>query len=811
MEFTKITKNVLRFAMEESVKFGHTYVGSEHILLGLLIEKNGLAHSMLEANGIDEITVRKMIEQNIDTSRDTLTFEASGYSPSAKRILKRAEDEAKELHADKVGTEHLLVAILKDQDCLAIRILNTIKGSNIKKMYVDLINALGASDKSLNIKRNDPLSNTPVLDMFSKDLTEYARHDLIDPVIGREQEINRVIQILSRRTKNNPCLVGEPGVGKTSVAEGLALMINNKSVPENLRDMRVVMLDLSAMVAGTKFRGEFEERIKRVIDELSANKNIILFIDEIHTIIGAGGPEGALDAANILKPALARGEIQVIGATTMDEYRKHIEKDAALERRFQTVEVREPSEDESVAILKGLKKRYESFHKVTISDKAIVAAVKLSVRYIPDRNLPDKAIDLIDEACSKLKIKSYDVPSEIKDLEKEIKELEDEKEKLISKDMIEEASEIKKKQATKKYKYEMMLSELNEKRKKNELTVTDDDIADVVSSWTKIPVKKLTQDENEKLMQLEDTLHKKVIGQEDAINIVSKAIRRNRVGIKDPNRPIGTFLFLGPTGVGKTELCKAISDSLFGSDKNMIRIDMSEYMEKYTVSKLIGSPPGYVGHDEGGQLTEKIRRNPYSVVLFDEIEKADQDVFNVLLQVLDEGHMTDSMGRKVSFKNAIIIMTSNVGANRIIDNNKPGFGLQEKDAEKEYTEMKDNVLSEVKKIFKPEFINRIDDIIVFHKLSRDDAAKILEINLRDIRNRTKENLKLDFKLDKQAKELILENGFKEEYGARELKRTVTSMLEDLIAEEKLKGNIHSGDNITICVKDKKLAIKKVDE
>ena len=811
MEFTKFTKNVLRFAMEESTKFGHTYVGSEHILLGLLIEKNGLAHSMLEANGIDEITVRKMIEQNIDSSRDTLTLEASGYSPSAKRILKRAEDEAKELHADKVGTEHLLVAILKDQDCLAIRILNTIKGSNIKKMYVDLINTLGASDKSLNIKRNDPLSNTPVLDMFSKDLTEYAKHDLIDPVIGREQEINRVIQILSRRTKNNTCLVGEPGVGKTSVAEGLAIMINNKTIPENLQDMRVVMLDLSAMVAGTKFRGEFEERIKRVIDELAANKNIILFIDEIHTIIGAGGPEGALDAANILKPALARGEIQVIGATTMDEYRKHIEKDAALERRFQTVEVREPSEEESIEILKGLKKRYESFHKVAISDKAIEAAVKLSVRYIPDRNLPDKAIDLIDEACSKLKIKSYDVPAEIKDLEKEIKELEAEKEKLISKDMIEEASEIKKKQATKKYKYETMLDELTEKRKKNELTVTEDDIADVVSSWTKIPVRKLTQDENERLMQLEDTLHKKVIGQEDAINIVSKAIRRNRVGIKDPNRPIGTFLFLGPTGVGKTELCKAISDSLFGSDKNMIRIDMSEYMEKYTVSKLIGSPPGYVGHDEGGQLTEKIRRNPYSVVLFDEIEKADQDVFNVLLQVLDEGHMTDAMGRKVSFKNAIIIMTSNVGANRIIDNNKPGFGLQEKDAEKEYNEMKDNVLSEVKKIFKPEFINRIDDIIVFHKLSCDDAAKILEINLRDIRNRTKENLKLDFKLDKQAKELILENGFKEEYGARELKRTVTSMLEDLIAEEKLKGNIHSGDSITICVKDKKLAVKSVDE
>ena len=811
MDSTKVAKKVLNIAMSESVRFGHTYVGTEHILLGLLIEKSGVAHDLLISNGIDELTVRKMIEQNIDSGKEILTIEASGYSPSATRILKRAEEEAKELHADKIGTEHILIAILKDQDCLAIRILNTIKGTNIKKMYVELLSAIGASDKSLNIKKNDPFSTTPVLDMFSKDLTDYAKHDLVDPVIGREQEINRVIQILSRRTKNNPCLVGEPGVGKTSIAEGLAQMVVNGTVPDNLKDARVVMLDISGMVAGTKYRGEFEERIKRIIEELSANKNIILFIDEIHTIIGAGGAEGALDAANILKPALARGEIQVIGATTIDEYRKHIEKDAALERRFQTVEVREPNEQESIAILKGLRKRYEKFHKVTISDEAIEDAVKLSIRYIPDRNLPDKAIDLVDEACSKLKIKSYDLPQDIKQLENEIKELEAEKEKLISKDLIEEAAEVKKRQSSKRYKYEVMLAELNEKRKQNELVVTSDDIADIVSGWTKIPVKKLTEDENEKLMHLEETLHKKVIGQEDAISIVAKAIRRNRVGIKDPNRPIGTFLFLGPTGVGKTELCKAISYSLFGSDKNLIRIDMSEYMEKYTVSKLIGSPPGYVGHDEGGQLTEKIRRNPYSVVLFDEIEKADQDIFNVLLQVLDEGHMTDSLGRKVSFKNAIIIMTSNVGANRIIDNNKPGFGLSEKNEENEYKEMKDNVITEVKKIFRPEFINRIDDIIVFHKLSRDEAAKILEINLREIKNRTKENLQIDFKLDKQAKELVLNKGFKEEFGARELKRTLTSMLEDLIAEEKLKGNIHSGDNITIAANDDKLVIKKIDE
>ncbi len=811
MEYTKISKKVLHTALIESQRFGHSYVGTEHILLGLLIEKNNVANTMLVVNGVDEFTVRKMIEQNIDSGSDISIMDASGYSPSARRILKRAEEEAEAMRADKVGTEHILMAILKDVDCLAIKILNTIKGANTKKMYVDLLNTIGLNDKSVNIKKFDPMSNTPILDQFSKDLTEYAKHDLIDPVIGRDKEINRVIQILSRRTKNNPCLIGEPGVGKTSIAEGLAILINKGQVPDTIKDMRVVSLDMGGMVAGTKYRGEFEERIKRIIDELSSNKNIILFIDEIHTIIGAGGAEGALDAANILKPALARGDIQVIGATTIDEYRKHIEKDAALERRFQTVEVKEPSEEESIEILKGLRKRYETFHKIAISDEAIVAATKLSVRYIPDRNLPDKAIDLIDEACSKLKIKSFDMPKEVKDLAEEIKKLEAEKEKLISKDMIEEASEVKKKQLQKKYKYDELVKDIEDKRKNSELKIGEEDIADVVAGWTKIPVKKLTEDENEKLMHLEDTLHKKVIGQDDAINIISKAIRRNRVGIKDPNRPIGTFLFLGPTGVGKTELCKAISDTLFGSDKNLIRLDMSEYMEKYTVSKLIGSPPGYVGHDEGGQLTEKIRRNPYSVVLFDEIEKADQDIFNVLLQVLDEGHMTDSMGRKVSFKNSIIIMTSNVGANRIVDNTKPGFSTLDEDKERDYSEMKDNVIAEVKKMFKPEFINRIDDIIVFHKLSKDEISKILDLNIRELKKITKENINIDFKIDKTAKELILEKGYKDEFGARELKRTLTSMLTDLIAEEKLKGNIHAGDSLNIVAKNDKLVIKKENE
>ena len=812
MEYTLSVKKALEIAIDESKKLGHTYVGTEHILLGLIIEKKGLAGKLLKSNGIDDITVRKMIENNLDSgSSDVLTLEANGYSPSSKRILSRAEEEAKSLNAEKVGTEHILMSILKDRDCIAIRILNTIKGSNLKKMYVDLMNIIGQSDKNTQIKKFDPMSSTPVLDMFSKDLTEYAKSDLLDPVIGREVEINRVIQILSRRTKNNPCLIGEPGVGKTSVVEGLANMIIKSDVPENIKGKRVVTLDLGAMVAGTKYRGEFEERIKRVVDELIENKNIILFIDEIHTIIGAGGAEGTLDAANILKPALARGEIQVVGATTLVEYRKHIEKDAALERRFQTVQVNEPSEDECIEILKGLRQRYEKFHKVSISDEALVAAAKLSMRYITDRNMPDKAIDLIDEACSKIKIKSYDEPKEIKDIENEIKDLEKEKERCLVNDDIEGAADIKKKQITKQYKLDELKKQFEKRRAENELHVTYEDIADVVSSWTKIPVKKINQDENEKLKNLETILHKRVIGQEDAINIISKAIRRNRVGIKDPNRPIGTFLFLGPTGVGKTELCKAISDCMFGSENNLIRVDMSEYMEKYTVSKLIGSPPGYVGYDDGGQLTKKVRRNPYSVVLFDEIEKANEDIFNVLLQVLDEGHLTDGQGRKVSFKNTIIIMTSNVGASKIVDNATLGFDITEKDEEKEYEAMKDNVMSEVKKMFKPEFINRLDDIIVFHKLSKEDVSKILELQLRDILKRSKENLDIDFKLTNPAKEYLLNKGYNAEFGARELKRTLQSTLEDVIVDAKIDGEIKNGDSITITVKKDKLEIKKDGE
>lgn len=806
MEFTKFANDVLNIAAEESAKSGHTYVGTEHILLGLLIEKNGLARKILNQNGIEERTVRKMIEQNIDQSSDLMTLEESGYSPSSKRILKKAEDEATSLHADKIGTEHILIAILKDVDCLAVRILNTAKGINLKKIYSDLLNTIGASDKSANVQRVNFDSATPILDRFSKDLTEYAKADLLDPVIGREKEIERVIQILSRRTKNNPILIGEPGVGKTSVVEGLARMIVKGDIPDNLKDYRVVTLDVSGMVAGTKFRGEFEERIKRVIQELTENKNIILFIDEIHTIIGAGGAEGALDAANILKPSLARGEIQVIGATTLDEYRKHIEKDAALERRFQSVVVLEPTEDECIKIISGLKKRYETYHKVSITDEAVVASVRLGLRYIPDRKLPDKAIDLIDEACSKIKIKNFVVPKEINKLKEEIDALEKQKEDLISQDNIEAAALIKKEQIKKKLEYDEALKKINDDRNKNAVLVTADDIADIVSSWTKIPVSRLTEDENVKLLKLEETLHKKVIGQDEAISIVSKAIRRNRVGIKSPNKPIGTFLFLGPTGVGKTELCKAIATSIFGSEQSLIRIDMSEYMEQYTVSKLIGSPPGYVGHDEGGQLTEKIRRNPYSVVLFDEIEKANQDIFNVLLQVLDEGHMTDSLGRKVSFKNAIIIMTSNVGANRIIETNNLGFKTSEKDSEKEYADMKSNVMSEVKKIFRPEFINRIDDIIVFHKLKKDEVAKILDLDIEEIKKRTKENLLIDFDLNDEARELILNEGYNEEFGARELERVLTSKLEDLIAESKLSGKIKANDNILIGVEDKKLVL-----
>ena len=807
MEYTDGAKRVLEIAKTEANNLGQTYVGSEHILLGLIEERKGLAAKILIANGIDVNIVKRMISENIDSGAEVLLLEPNGYSPSAKRIVENAEKEAQGINAKSVGTEHFLLAILKDSNCLAIRILNTIKGINLRKMYFDILDTIGAVDTNQDVSRSfTPQSKTPVLDNFSRDLTKLASQDMIDPVIGRDKEINRVIQILSRRTKNNPCLIGEPGVGKTAIAEGLAIMINKNQVPENMYGRRLVSLDLSGMVAGTKYRGEFEERIKRIIDELKSNKEIILFIDEIHTLIGAGGAEGALDAANILKPALARGDIQVIGATTIDEYRKHIEKDSALERRFQTVNVEEPNIEDSISILRGLKYRYENFHNVIITDPAVEACVNLSSRYIQDRKLPDKAIDLLDEACSKKRIKSFNKSDKEITLEKDIKQYEQMKEDLIregTEKSLAAAAEIRSEQEEKQNELESLHSKKNNK---SILKITYDDIADIVAEWTGIPVKKITEDENNKLLNLENDLHKRIIGQNDAVSSVSKAIRRNRVGLKDPNRPIGTFLFLGPTGVGKTELCKAIADIMFGSSDNIIRIDMSEYMEKYTVSKLIGSPPGYVGYDEGGQLTEKIRRKPYSVVLFDEIEKAHEDVYNILLQIMDEGHITDSQGRKVSFKNSIVIMTSNVGATAIIQPKTLGFDLVKETENKNYDLMKDRVMDEVKKTFKPEFINRIDEIIVFHKLDKDNMSKILDIKLEDIIKRTKDNLEIDINLDDKAKEFILDKGFDEQYGARKLKRVLTQYLEDFIADEKLSGHIKNKDKIVITSDNEKLKI-----
>ena len=807
MEYTESAKNILNLAIIQAKNLGHSYVGTEHILLAFTIDKTTPASKVLQTNGIEELTIRKMIEQYVESNSNVAIEGNNGYSPSAKRILKNAENEAIANNADRIGTEHILIAILKDKDCIAIGILNTIKGSNVRKIYLDLVNMVGINDSAVPSRKYDPLSKTPMLDQYSKDLTDYARRDMLDPVIGREEEILRTIQILSRRTKNNPCLIGEPGVGKTAVAEGIASRIVKDEVPDTILNKRLVSLDLGSMVAGTQYRGMFEERIKKVIDELKENKNIILFIDEIHTVIGAGGAEGSLDAANILKPALARGEIQVIGATTLKEYRKYIEKDAALERRFQTVLIEEPSSEKTIEILKGLRPRYEKFHNLIITDEAIEAAVKLGERYIVDRIMPDKAIDLIDEACSKIRISTHNDNDILKQYEDKLAEYNTKKEQLLIEDKLDEIKELKEKEALVKYEYEKEKNKLAEYKKTTNNKVGAEDIAAVVSLWTKVPVSKLTEDENEKLKNLEKILHEKVIGQDEAIEKVSKALRRNRLGIKDPNKPIGTFLFLGPTGVGKTELSKAIADTMFGTKNSLIRVDMSEFMEKFTVSKLIGSPPGYVGYEEGGQLTDKIRTNPYSVVLFDEIEKANEDIFNVLLQVLDEGHMTDGQGRKVSFKNSIIIMTSNVGANRIIDNNMLGFETEKKTSEVEHEEMKNNVMDEVKKLFKPEFINRIDDIIVFHKLSKEEVSEIMDLQLYEISKRIKDNLNITIHLTDKAKDYILNKGYKDEFGARELKRTLTSNVEDLIAENKINGVINNGDDITINSKNDKLEIK----
>lgn len=800
-QFTIQAQRALQLAIELAEECHHQYIGTEHILLGLVREGTAVAGKVLKANNVTEDKIMEMIAKFISTDGKLSVADPSGYTPSAKRVLEQAMQESKESGSRLVGTEHLLLAILKDGNCVASRIITTL-GASTQKIYSQLNSAMGRDqfvEEKADKERSGRVSQTPTLDQFSRDLTALAREGKLDPVVGREREIMRMIQILSRRTKNNPCLVGEPGVGKTAVVEGLANRIVANNVPEVIENKRLLTLDLSAMVAGSKYRGEFEERIKRVIAEAGADGEVLLFIDEIHTIIGAGGAEGALDAANILKPALARGELQIIGATTLEEYRKHIEKDAALERRFQPITVEEPSEEESIAILRGIKEKYEEHHKVRIDDEAILAAVKLSARYINDRYLPDKAIDLIDEASSKLRITHSGEPKTIKRLREQLLLLEGEKEDCIRKEDFEAASLIKKKQEQKKKKLDKVLEEWKQDKEENQLHVTESDIALIVSDWTRIPAEKLSESESEKLKKLEQMLHARVIGQDEAVHAVAQAIKRGRVGLKDPKRPIGSFMFLGPTGVGKTELSKALAEVVFGSEQNLIRVDMSEYMEKYSVSKMIGSPPGYVGYDEGGQLSEKVRRNPYSVILFDEIEKAHPDVLNILLQVLDDGHITDSQGRKVSFKNTIIIMTSNVGAEQIVSPKKLGFDSSADQRDRDYTYMKTKVLEELKRLFKPEFLNRIDEIIVFRPISKENMAQILEIMLKNLYQRAKGEMNLGISLDKKAKSFLIERGYDPKFGARPLKRTIQTEVEDILSEAILEGEVHPGEKVNLRV------------
>lgn len=793
--YTPQAQEALGLAVGVADSLNHSYVGTEHLLIGLLQEGTGVAAKVLEENGVEEDRVMELVSQLIAPNPSVQTADRTTYTPRARRVIENSYREAVRFKASQIGTEHILIAILREGDCVASRLLNTM-GISIQKLYIDLLAAMGedapaVKEDAQNFRGKGRGNATPALDSYSRNLTQMAADGRLDPVIGRENEIQRLIQILSRRTKNNPCLIGEPGVGKTAVVEGLAQMIASGNVPETIAEKRVMTLDLSGMVAGSKYRGEFEERIKKVISEVTESRDVLLFIDEIHTIIGAGGAEGALDASNILKPSLARGELQLIGATTINEYRKYIEKDSALERRFQPVTVDEPSEEESVAILKGLRSRYEDHHKVEITDGALEAAVKLSSRYINDRFLPDKAIDLIDEAASKVRLMNYTKPGEIKTYEEQIEALEEEKEAAIKAEAYEKAGEIKKNQESLKEEISRCLENWKQEKESRKLIVDDNEIADVVSGWTRIPVKKLAEEESQRLKNLEGILHERVVGQEEAVTAISKAIRRGRVGLKDPKRPIGSFLFLGPTGVGKTELSKALSEAMFGTEQALIRVDMSEYMEKHSVSKMIGSPPGYVGYDEGGQLSEKVRRNPYSVILFDEVEKAHPDVFNILLQVLDDGHITDAQGRRIDFKNTIIIMTSNAGAENIISPKKLGFGMAS-DAKADYNFMKDRVMDEVKRLFKPEFLNRIDEIIVFHQLTREHMKGIARIMLKGIEKRSLEQLGITLTVTEKGTEYLIDKGYDNKYGARPLRRAIQSCLEDKLAEEMLEGRLLPG-------------------
>jgi ATP-dependent Clp protease ATP-binding subunit ClpC len=802
--YTAKAKKAIDIATRISKSLHHSYIGTEHILLGLLKEGTGVASQVLADNGVEYDKVLELIEELIAPGNAVAVLE-DGLSPRAAHVLEVSQAEAARFHSEKIGTEHLLIAMIKETECVASRLLNTLS-VNVQKMYVDTLIAMGEDvsqykDEFQNGKpgKRKNAEGTPSLDQFSRDLTELARDGKLDPVVGREAEIDRVIQILSRRSKNNPCLIGEPGVGKTAIVEGIAERIMGGMVPDTVLGKRVVSLDLSGIVAGSKYRGEFEERIKKVLAEVAKAGNVLLFIDEIHTIIGAGGAEGAIDASNILKPALARGEVQVIGATTIEEYRKYIEKDAALERRFQPVVVEEPTEEEAISILKGLRGQYESHHHVTITDEAVEAAVRLSARYINDRFLPDKAIDLMDEAAAKVRLHVGGDPREAAELRREIAESQETLEQALSGGDLEAAREAQ----TKRQELEEKLEKLNAKAKqggrRHHQTVGEDEIADVVSGWTKIPVKKLTEGEAARLKKLEATLHKRVIGQEEAVSAVAKAVRRGRVGLKDPKRPIGSFLFLGPTGVGKTEISKALAEAVFGQEQAMIRVDMSEYMEKHSVSKMIGSPPGYVGHEDGGQLSEKVRRNPYAVILFDEIEKAHPDVFNILLQVLDDGHITDSQGRKVDFKNTIIIMTSNAGAQAIVEPKKLGFASGN-DEKQNYERMKGSVMEEVRRIFKPEFLNRIDEIIVFRALNKDDMKQIVGLMTKELAKRCETQLGITLVVRDAAKQYIVDKAYDPKYGARPLRRKIQDEIEDPLAEKLLDGSIRRGDEVIVTTK-----------
>ncbi len=804
MRYTEQAKEVLKIAKDTAKKQGHPYVGTEHLLLGLREIYTGVAGQVLGANGVNEESIRKVVDELVSPVGTVEAAHHPEISPRLEYILEESKAEAAHFHSEKIGTEHMLLALLRDTDCVATRILLTLN-INLQKLYQDIFTVIGGDPREYQEERmqDGGRKREGVLEQYGTDLTVQAEEGRLDPVIGREAEINRLIQVLSRRTKNNPCLVGEPGVGKTAVIEGLAAQIAAGIVPEGMKDKRILTLDLAGMIAGSKYRGEFEERMKRLIQEVKSAGNVILFLDEVHTIISAGGAEGAINASNIMKPSLARGEIQLIGATTITEYRKYLEKDAALERRFQPVTVEEPTEEHCLDILKGLQRRYEDHHHVEIEEEALEAAVKLASRYVNDRFLPDKAIDVLDEACSKVSLRGFKIPENVVEIERAAVELANELEEAIRSGNLAEASLIRKDQEMTEKKLEKLCRRLDKKNSSRRVAVTEEDIAEVVSQWTKIPVQKLAESESARLNNLEKVLHQRVIGQEEAVAAVAKAVKRGRVGLKDPKRPIGSFLFLGPTGVGKTELSKALAEALFGNEESMIRVDMSEYMEKHSVAKMIGAPPGYIGHDDGGQLSERVRRRPYSVVLFDEIEKAHPDVFNILMQVVDDGHITDSQGRKVDFRNTVIIMTSNAGAQTIIDPKKLGFNVKE-DAAGDYKRMKGNVMKEIKLIFRPEFLNRIDEILVFHPLNGDQMKRIVGLLCKEFVRRAEDQLGILITIRDSVKKHIVETGTDQKYGARPLRRAVQNQLEDGLAEAILNGEITRDSEVIIGLSKKEI-------